>query len=104
MPSACRHVAEHGVSAHGLVVLLDVVALAGVAAGDQHAVGPEGQGLQHERRVDTRPLHMTRTMRTLGAYLIRAVPAPSAARYEHQLQKKPTIFGSKVGSLIGRAV
>ena len=35
-------------------------------------------------------------MRTFGAYLIRAEPARSAARYEHQLQRKPTIFGSKV--------
>ena len=45
-----QHVLEHREAAHGLVVLLDVVAFAGVAAGDQHAVGPEGQGLEHEGR------------------------------------------------------
>src|SRR5208282_5730965 len=48
----------------------------------------------------TRPLHITRRTRTLGAYLMRAVPARSAARYEHQLQQKPTILGSK-GSDMG---
>ena len=42
-----------------------------------------------------RPLHMTRMMRTFGGYLIRAEPARSAARYEHQLHMNPTIFGSK---------
>ena len=48
----------------------------------------------------TRPLHITRMMRTFGAYLMRAEPARSAARYEHQLQRKPTIFGSKVSLVI----
>jgi hypothetical protein len=32
----------------------------------------------------------------LGAYFILAVPAISAARYEHQLQVKPMTTGSKV--------
>jgi hypothetical protein len=35
-------------------------------------------------------------MRTFGGYLMRAEPAKSAARYEHQLHRKPTILGSKV--------
>ena len=48
----------------------------------------------------TRPLHIVRMKRTLGEYLIRAVPARSAARYEHQLQTKPMIFGSKVCSVM----
>ena len=38
---------------------------------------------------------MTRTTSALGAYLMREVPARSAARYVHQLQKKATILGSK---------
>src|SRR5271157_5627003 len=37
---------------------------------------------------------MTRTTRTFGAYLSRVVPARSAARYVHQLQKNATILGS----------
>src|ERR1022692_3390903 len=38
---------------------------------------------------------MTRTTSALGAYLMREVPARSAARYVHQLQKNATILGSK---------
>src|SRR5271157_1430895 len=52
----------------------------------------------------TRPLHITRMTRTLGAYLMRAVPARSAARYEHQLQQKPTILGSKFSLAMGVVV
>ena len=54
----CRErVLEHGEAPHGLVVLLDVVALAGMAAGDHHAVGAVGQGLEDERA--DRPVRCT---------------------------------------------
>ena len=48
---------EHGVAPHGLVVLLDVVALARMAAGDHHAVGAQGQGLEDERGIDPPAAH-----------------------------------------------
>ena len=51
LDAQCRkRVLEHGVAAHGLVVLLDVVAFAGMAAGDQHAVGAPGPGPSDEAR------------------------------------------------------
>ena len=52
-----ERVLEHGVAAHGLVVLLDVVALAGMAAGDHHAVGAVGQGLEDEGGIDPAAAH-----------------------------------------------
>ena len=64
-----------------------------MAAGHQHAVGALARALR-TKVGSTRPLHITRMIRTLVAYLIRAEPARSAARYEHQLQRKPTILGS----------
>ena len=39
-----QRVLEHVEAPHGLVVLLDVVALAGMAAGDHHAVGAQRPG------------------------------------------------------------
>lgn len=42
------------------------------------------------------PEHMTRMILTLAGYCILAVPARSAAAYEHQLQQKVIIFGSKL--------
>src|SRR5271157_5117986 len=47
----------------------------------------------------TRPEHITRTTSALAAYLMREVPARSAARYVHQLQKKATILGSNSSGL-----
>jgi len=44
----------------------------------------------------TIPEHITRIIRILGGYCIREVPARSAAAYEHQLQQKAIIFGSKL--------
>ncbi len=52
-----ERVLEHGEAAHGLVVLLDVMALAGVAAGDHHAVGAVGQGLEDEGGIDPPAAH-----------------------------------------------
>ncbi len=44
----------------------------------------------------TIPEHITRIIRIFGGYCIREVPARSAAAYEHQLQQKAIIFGSKL--------
>ena len=52
-----QRVLHHGEAPHGLVVLLDVVALARMAAGDHHAVGAVGQGLEDERRIDPPAAH-----------------------------------------------
>src|SRR5512143_442239 len=41
-----------------------------------------------------------RMRRTLGKYFMRAVPARSAARYEHQLQVKPMMVGSNCSLMI----
>jgi hypothetical protein len=49
------------------------------------------------------PEHMTRTMRTLGGYCRREVPARSAPAYEHQLQQKATMIGSNCSSLMLQA-
>ena len=65
-------------AAHGFVVLFDVMAVTGVAAGDQHAVSPQGKHFS-TKLGSTRPLHITRMILTRGEYLIRDVPAKSEA-------------------------
>jgi len=65
-----------------------------MAAGQHDASAPKAKALS-TKVGSMRPLHITRMMRTLGAYLMRAVPARSAARYEHQLHMNPTILGFK---------
>ena len=66
-------------AAQGLVVLLDVVALARVAAADQTASAPSAKALSTNVG-SRRPEHISLMSRTLGGYLVRAVPARSAAR------------------------
>ena len=44
----------------------------------------------------TIPEHITRIILIFGGYCIRDVPARSAAAYEHQLQQKAIILGSKL--------
>ena len=56
-PHLLEEVAEHRVPANRLVVLLDIVAVARMAAGDHHAIGPQGKGLEHERGIHPPAAH-----------------------------------------------
>ena len=74
-----------------VVVPRHVMAVAGVTAGDDHAVGAVLERLDEEEG-SIRPVQVSRTTRTFGRYCIRDVPARSAPAYVHQLQTNATIF------------
>ena len=74
-----QRVLEHVIAPHGLVVLREIVAFAGVAAGDEHAVGPARQGIEDEAGVHPPAAHQADDA-DVGGVLDAPVPARSAAR------------------------
>ena len=80
-----QHPLQQAEAAQGLVVAFLVVAVAGVAAADEHAVGALGEGLQDELRVeaagahDPDDAHVGRVRHARGAGQVgRGVGAPVA--------------------------
>ena len=84
---------EHRVARRGAEVAVEVVAVAGVTARDEHAVGALAEGLEDERRLDAPGAHDPHGEEALRVSR-RAWPARSAAEYAHQLQRKATMRGS----------
>ena len=80
MPSSLEHPAQQLEAAQRLDVLDPVVAVGRPAAGHRRRRRRRSRTPCRTNVGSSRPEHISRTRRTLGGYLIRAVPARSAAR------------------------
>ena len=92
MPACSSARDEHRVARGGAEVAVEVVAVARVAARDEHAVGALAEGLEDEGRLDAPGAHDPDREQALRVLEPR-LPARSAAEYAHQLQKKATMRG-----------
>ena len=57
MPSCSQHALQQTSAAQAVVIALLVMAIAGMASADEHAVGAVGEGIQHKLRIDASRAH-----------------------------------------------